>query len=223
MNTKRKSSSSTKAAKRQSEGSLILSGVGCEGIDYDFDVPISSFKWKAFSSRRKFEPGDRWYAIVPAKAAATKYHIHFTGRVTQKSVEITVFFCYRRRSGMREHSRRDAFPYAEGFIAWLKTLFKEPPTRAFAHADFSKNIAEWRSRFNLPFKVTMAGREVVIEGVSLALPPNPNRVQHAFIKMLPGALSISLYGARPIDFDNFDIDKEVASFNDALQMIVEPL
>ena len=46
---------------------------------------------------------------------------------------------------------------------------------------FDRSSVTWKSYFNLPFKVTLADREVGIDGVSVNLPKNEFEATNAFI------------------------------------------
>jgi hypothetical protein len=88
----------------------------------------------------------------------------------------------------------------------------------------SRSPRKRKSRFNLPFKVTLSGSdlEVAIEGISLSAPPkNRHRVIHGWLDRFPKNVSVSVLMDREIDFKRFRIDDEVAACNEAIKLFVE--
>ena len=114
-------------------------------------------------------------------------------------------------------------PFSESITKWIGSFVGEPSVRAAVSARFRKPSNTWRSRFNLPFKVTMAGAEVVIDGVSLTLPKNTHRLLHAFLNTMGEEWLISAHAVRPIEFAEFDIADEVISLDKSLNMFLEPV
>jgi hypothetical protein len=112
-------------------------------------------------------------------------------------------------------------PFAESIMRWVGAFLKEPKERAMIVARFAKPTDLWRSRFNLPFKVTMAGAEVAIDGVSLELPRNAHRAMAALLMKSEDELSMSVHFIRLIEFGTFNIADEVASFNEAIKLFAE--
>ncbi len=112
-------------------------------------------------------------------------------------------------------------PFSESVTKWIASFVSEPTVRATVNARFRKPSSTWRSRFNLPFKVTMAGVEVEIDGVSLVLPKNPHRVLHAFLNTMGEAWLVSAYAMRHIEFASFDIRPDLISINESLRIFLE--
>jgi len=214
----RKSSALAKASTPKKPQS-VLKRFDCESVHYEFRIPIGLFNARRFSARTRIKTGERWSAVIRCKNPKNAYHVHFNGSVGDKYVRMTVSYW----DGTSKPGPDEREPFAESIMQWISDLFKERPTRVTVHADFRKTFEAWRSRFNLPFKVTMAGREVTIDGVSLTLPPNPQRVLHAFMGKQDDKLAISLFAVRPMQFETFDIAQEIASFSEALNMVAEPL
>jgi hypothetical protein len=112
-------------------------------------------------------------------------------------------------------------PFAESIMQWIGSFVREPVVRSSVDTRFEKPLASWRSRFNLPFRVTMAGAEVVIDGISLNLPRNPFRATDAFLTTTDTLLWASVRLLRPIEFSSFKIHDELVAFNEAVKIFAE--
>jgi hypothetical protein len=112
-------------------------------------------------------------------------------------------------------------PFSESIAKWIGSFVSEPTVRATVMARFRKPTSTWRSRFNLPFKVTMGGEEVGIDGVSLVLPKNPYRALHAFLNTMGEELLVSVDAVRSIEFAGFNIAHELTPLNESLKIFLE--
>jgi len=194
----------------------ILSDFHCHCVAYNFKFLRSVFDAKKFSRETGINPGESWSTSLPPKDPRTGYHIHFDGRVTDKSAEMTV----RYVDGTIKPDT-EAPVFAESIMSWLATFVADSSSRVRAWAHFEKPTATWRARFNLPFRVTMAGAEVTIDEVSLSLPRNRFRATKGRLGATDKTVTAWVNSLQLIEFDQFDLGKEVASFNEAIKMFVE--
>jgi hypothetical protein len=143
--------------------------------------------------------------------------VHFDGRVKGRKIDLTVAYY------VGSLTRPIKGPSAETAMKWLGSFFRKATERAWVNSRFSKPDTNWRSRFNLPFKVTMSGSnaEVIINGISLDLPPNPFGAIHAWLTKFPKHLMTAVMLRRPITFAAFKIEKELPEHNEALKIFVE--
>lgn len=114
-------------------------------------------------------------------------------------------------------------PVAENAMQWLGSFFRKPKANAWVYARFSKRSVDWRSRFNLPFKVTMTGSgvEVVIDGISMDLPKNPLRAIHGWLNKLGERVETAVLLYRAIEFSKFKINQGISNCDAALSMFME--
>lgn len=197
----------------------VLQKFHCEMVSYAFRFPIEAFDLKKFTRRTNIKTGERWSAILSAKNPVMDCHAHFDGRITSKLVFATVAYW----EGAAKRDEDEPEPFAESIMQWLGSFVREPSYRATAPARFKKPVENWRGRFNLPFKVTMAGSEVTIDGVSLLLPSNSFRVRRGWLTKTDKEVIASVESIQSVEFDKFEIGLDVDMFNDAIKMFVEPL
>jgi hypothetical protein len=159
-----------------------------------------------------------WSTVFYARDERTGYHVHFNGRIKGKRISLTV--AYYEHSGP---SRPKKGPFAETVMEWLGSFFRKPVVRAWVSSTFSKPIETWRSRFNLPFKVTMVGSnaEVVIDGISLDLPANRFGAMHGWLTKFSKRLFAMVVLTRSVAFKRFKIEEELPVYNEALKIFVE--
>lgn len=197
----------------------ILSEFHCDTLSYDFRFPLATFNARKFARLTGLRIGDRWTSVLASKDQSSGYHVHCSGVIESKHVNMTVAYW----DGTAKAAEDDSEPFAESMMRWLGSFVMEPSARAFVLARFEKPAETWRARFNLPFKVTMGHTEVVIDGVSLDLPGNPFRVLSGWLSKTDTDVVASVQSVRSIEFGTFEIGKEVVFFNDAIKMLVEPL
>jgi hypothetical protein len=196
-----------------------LAPFDCEVAGYDFDVDTDIFDLKKFyedtglSSRDKY-----WSTIFSAHLKRSGYHVHFDGSVSGK--EVTLSLKYYGRSVTRPPA---GGPFAETAMEWLGSFFRKPKYYAIVYSRFSKPNQAWRSRFNLPFRVTMSGSkaEVVIDGIALELPKNPFGATRGWINRFSKELDASVLLQRSIEFSTFRIEDEIPIYNEAIKIFVE--
>ncbi len=196
-----------------------LAPFDCDVAIYNFDVDTETFDLGRFHLDTGLPSGDKsWSTVFYARQEQSGYHVHFDGRVTGKEVSLSLK--YYGRSVTRP---RGDGPFAETTMAWLGSFFKKPKQLAWVFCRFSKPNRTWRSRFNLPFKVTMSGSaaEVVIDGISLDLPKNPFGAQHGWINKFSKELDTAVALQRSIEFSTFGIEDEIPRYNEAVKMFVE--
>jgi hypothetical protein len=195
----------------------VLSEFHCQDVSYYLDLPLGSFDTKRFFRTTGIKAEERWSAVLRPKDRMNGYHVHFKGRVDSKHVHLTVEYW----DGARKAAADEEGPFAESIMQWLGSFIKEPNARAVGVARFLKPIETWKSRFNLPFRVTMADVEVTIDGVSLVLPRNKFRAMNGFLARSGKHLVAVVQVLRYIEFDKFNIIEEVVSSNEAIKMFLE--
>jgi hypothetical protein len=196
----------------------VLKQFHCEWIHYAFEIPRESFDLRSFSRKTGIKIGERWNAGVYPSSASTGYHVHFKGIIEKELVHITVEYWDGAFSAQEDP---DA-PTAEAIMAWIGSFVRETNLRAMVLVRFEKPTSQWRSRFNLPFKVTMSNNlEVTIDGVSIVFPKNDFRAFHAFLNRTEKVLEANVGFARSVQFSDFDVAREIVSFNEAVNMFAE--
>lgn len=207
----------TKNGARRVRVTSVLKQFQCEHVSYEFDVPMETFDAKLFFKTTGIE-ADSWSAVLNPRKPGTGYHAHFSGNIEDGTAHLAVEYWDKGRP-----LPNDAEPFSESIMRWLGSFITVPSLRAFAVARFKKPKDKWRSRFNLPFRVTMVEAEVVIDGVSLVLPKNPHQAVNAFLTVDDKGFTASVQATRSIEFDKFNIRKEIAALNEAVKMFMEPV
>lgn len=197
-------------------GSGLLSQFHCESVIFNFTFPADAFNRKAFSRKTGLKVGDRWNTGIYPTDSRAGYHVHFKGRLGQDEVSVTVEYWDGSFA-----TREGGMPSAESIMEWIGSVVRAPSWRTHVHASFEKPLSNWRSLFNLPFKVTMAGQEVVIDGVTLELPKNPFRAYHALVMTSETTLDASVNFSRTVEFASFKIHEEVPALNEAVKIFAE--
>ncbi len=197
----------------------VFKRLDCSSVRYDFDLPTRSFNAKKFCELTGIARDKPWRGILRPKRADAGYHVHFNGVITPKHVRMTIEYFDKGKKAKPSEPE----PFAESIMQWIGSFIREPSIRVAANVRFEKHTDSWRSRFNLPFKVNMAGEEVTIEGIALQLPRNPYRALSGFMATDDDRLSIYLFALRPVEFRSFDIEAEVVSFNEAIKIFSEPV
>jgi hypothetical protein len=218
LSTKKKRQTPVKHRKKPEQYALsILGQFHCDLVRYDFNVPLDLFKTKAFSKETDLKVGDHWAAVLPSDDARSGYHVHFTGQLDKEHAHLRVEFFDHAIKRKSTHPP----PSSESVFEFLGSFIREPTARATILARFEKPDSSWRSRFNLPFKVTMAGAEVVIDGVSLVLPKNRFNAASGWLTKINDAVIVSVALTRSIEFSSFNLADEVATLNESIKMFVE--
>lgn len=196
-----------------------LAPFNCDVVIYDFDVDSGVFDLDGFYKDTGLSSDDKhWSTVFYARLARTGYHVHFDGSIRGKQLSLSLK--YYGRSVTRP--QWDG-PTAETAMRWLGGFFKKPTEQAWAYSQFSKPNQTWRSRFNLPFRVTMSGTkaEVVIDGITLDLPKNPLGASRGWINKFSKELGTAILLRRGIEFSTFKVEDEIAVYNEAVKMFVE--
>jgi hypothetical protein len=105
------------------------------------------------------------------------------------------------------------------FHGSLGTFVSEPHYRVYA--TFENQDNEWASRFNLPFKVTKAGEEIVIDGVSLGLPKNKFSARNGWVTKIGTTILAGVDLIRSVEFSSFSLEKELEALNESIKIFVE--
>lgn len=201
---------------RRPAASSILEQVHCETVSYEIKVPVASFDRKKFQKETGIGTELQWSATLFPKDASSRYHVHFSGSTDDGAVVLTVSYWDKGKP-----RREDMEPYAETVMGWLGEFVRDKEVRTLVRARFDKPKERWKSRFNLPFKVTMAGAEVVIDGVSLIAPKNAHQARSAFLAVSAESFYLEIDFVRPVRFSEFSLQTDLASFNEAAKMFME--
>jgi len=196
-----------------------LAPFDCDLVSYDFDVDIGVFDLERFYEETGLSSGDKyWSTVFSARQKRSGYHVHFDGSVSGKEVSLTLK--YYGRSVVRPPA---GAPSSETAMEWLGSFFRKPKQYAMVYSRFSKPNQQWRSRFNLPFRVTMSGSktEVVIDGIDLELPKNPFGAARGWINKFSNELDAAVLLHRTIEFSAFRIEDEIPVYNEAIKMFAE--
>lgn len=196
-----------------------LAAMDCESVTYDIEVPIHLFDLERFSKETSRPPSYvNWSTVCYAKRKTTGYHVHLDGHIKSKEVTITLKY-YGRSTG----AVKGKGPFAETVMTWIGGFIKGPKVPVWVYASLTKPNTNWRSRFNLPFKVTMAGSktEVTIDGISMDLPQNRWGAVHGWLDKFSTRWSARIMLVRSIEFSTFSLEDELPLYNEAIKMFVE--
>jgi hypothetical protein len=195
----------------------VLGKFHCKALRYNFEIPMDSFKMKAFSKETGLKIGDDWAAVLPTDDSGNDYHTHFTGNASKEQVVVGVEYYINPVKRRRDHPP----PSAESIMGFLGSFVLAPHYRALVYATFENQDKEWTSRFNLPFKVTMVGEEVVIDGVSLRLPRNKFGAMNGWVTKLGATIIASVDLIRTVEFASFNLETELNVLNESIKIFVE--
>ena len=195
----------------------VLERFHCKSIRYSFDIPMESFKMRAFTKETGLKIDDDWNAGLCTEDPTKGYHAHFDGTSSKEIVQIRIAY-YRNAVGRLPHHPP---PSTETIMGFAGSFVREPQFRALVYATFENEDKEWVSRFNLPFKVTMGGQEVVIDGVSLDLPRNKYGAMNGWVTKIGTSVVASVDLLRLVNFSSFDIERELETINESIKIFVE--
>jgi hypothetical protein len=153
----------------------------------------------------------------PADDPKSGYHAHFTGNASKEQVIVKIEYYNGPVKRVRDHPP----PSTESIMGFVGSFVLGPHYRALVYATFENQDSEWTSRFNLPFKVTMAGEELVIDGVSLSLPRNKFGARNGWVTKLGTRVIASVDLIRTIEFSSFSLEKELEVLNESVKLFVE--
>ena len=86
-----KAASSTRNRKTERKHYVsILEQFHCESVQYDFDIPVDSFKAKSFAKETGLKRDDRWAAVLPSDDLRSGYHVHFSGSWDSERVHMRI-------------------------------------------------------------------------------------------------------------------------------------
>lgn len=197
----------------------VLEQLHCDSVRYDFDIPVESFKARSFARDTGLKSGDQWAAVFPTKDPRSGYHVHFSGSLDKESAHIKVEYFNHPVKRTSTHPP----PSSESTMAFVGSFIREASARARILGKFEKPDDSWRSRFNLPFKVTMADSEVVIDGVSVVLPRNRFHAMNGWLTKAESSVLVGVVLVRPIEFATFNLADEVTTLNESIRMFVEQI
>ena len=195
----------------------VLERVHCKSIRYTFDIPMESFRMRPFSKETGLKIGDDWGVALCTDDPTKGYHAHFDGAASKEAVNIRIAY-YRNAIGRRPTHPP---PSTESIMTFVGSFIREPQYRALVYGTFENEDEEWVSRFNLPFKVTMVGQEVTIDGVSLILPRNKFGAMNGWVTKLGTTVIANIDLLRTVTFSSFEIEKELEVVNESIKIFVE--
>jgi hypothetical protein len=194
---------------------------GCEGVTYRFDISPKFFNLPLFVENSGLvDLSGKWSGVCAPRNASSDYHVHFDGNLNRsKKGRIDVFYA----AGRVPPSPNETEPFAETVIPWLGAFFTEPACDVDVNAWFEKPEGRWKSRFNLPFKVTVGKpeTELVIDGISIALPDNPHGAYHGSLAKKEGSVLVAVKLRRKIDFSKFRLVEDIKVFEEITRLWVE--
>jgi hypothetical protein len=113
------------------------------------------FKMKEFTKETSLKVGDSWDAGLCTEDPRKGYHAHFGGNSSKEAVQIRIAYY----SGAIGRHPSHPPPSTERIMEFIGSFIRERQYRALVYATFDNKDTEWKSRFNLPFKVTMADKK----------------------------------------------------------------
>lgn len=189
----------------------------CESVAYHFTFTGGIFAVDKFREAISLKKRTSWAAGVYPKNQSVGYHVHFNGNFHDDKVNVDVEYW---KGAHRPHVEG---PIAESIMAWLGEFVKESSYQAMVTITFEKPSANWRARFNLPFKVTMDGREVIIDGISVVFPKNEFSAKTGFLQRYDNTFGATQFFERAINFSSFDIASEIETMNSALTLFMDSI
>jgi hypothetical protein len=175
------------------------------------------FKMKEFTKETSLKVGDSWDAGLCTEDLRKRYHAHFGGNSSKEAVQIRIAY-YSGAIGRHPYHPP---PSTERIMEFIGAFIREPQYRALVYATFDNKDTEWKSRFNLPFKVTMGGQEVVIDGLSMILPRNTVGAMNGWVTKLGTGVVASVDLLRIVNFASFDIEQQLKAINESIKIFVE--
>ncbi len=219
--------SAVKATDRLRKGTrverAIFAPFGCLSISFNFIVSGETLDIEALQSSAGVSgaEGRRWARVCAPRYPNTDYHIHLGGHIAKDKLRLNAEFvkgAIKPRPGEKE-------PFAEDLMSWLAGFAKADTCHASIHAAFSNPHSRWRSRFNLPFKVTMSGldAEVAIDGISMRLPENSAGAVKGWLTRWDEKLWAAVLIERRVPLKQFRLKDEIQLAYTSVKMFVEDL
>jgi hypothetical protein len=205
-------------------GKNRFSDLHCDSVDFEFDVTFDKFRLDEFKKpfATKFcEPLTSTISVSAflstKDAKAFDYHGHCNWHVTKNRVHIRLGFY----PGEVEAEEKEPEPFAETAMQWLGRFFKAESAQAHVHVAFEYD-EQWRSLIPLPIKVPL-GREgeTEVDGMSLVLAKRPLGMAQSWIISREKKPRVLLYGDRNIQFDSFDLTKEIVTLSGLAESFVK--
>ena len=198
------------------KSALSQTGFGylhCDSVSFEFRVTLDKFDLedfkKPFSPRFKepLAPGLSFFAMFSTlDPKVSDYHVHLDWHLSKNRADVTLSY-YK---GPIPADKDEKEPYAETAMQWLGKFFKTDKATAHVHAAFEYPAEKWRFMIPLPIKIPVASEaEVEIDGVSMNLPKHPLGINQAWIVSREKESRVLFYGDRPVNFDKFDIGREI--------------
>lgn len=151
-----------------------------------------------FPGSKTFEKDIHQVSVAPRDDEGGEYHASFSWRVKQEDIEFRVEYL----PGPRKHEQDEREPYAEELMQWLGGFFRNDNAHAHLHGRFELPAAKHRSKFPLPFKVSLE-TEAEIFGISLRLPSKPEGVSTIRISLSRATWYVEAIANRRVVFGGF--------------------
>jgi hypothetical protein len=196
--------------------------VGCISISYRFKVALEKFDLDAL--RRAMgvdEKVKRAFAVCNTRDPnVADYHAHCEWRFREERKEITMEVQYV--PGPINRKPQEQEPFADNLMQWVGQFFKHGDANARIHSDFEfeskRTTLSW---FPLPLRTKVAdlGGEAILDGISVALPSQPDLVSRFFLSHVKDSVFVGIESERRVKFAEFSMGKELhveRAFSDKL-------
>ncbi len=197
--------------KQQPEFALVMMhDVHCERLEFDFRVALDKFNLDGMIQALGAKDPKRTFATANTRdPERSDYHAHFEWRVRKKQAEIRLDITYIASPVKPEPDEKE--PFADNLMQWVGQFFRHPDANARIHSDFEfdtkSTVQSW---FPLPLrtKVVDVG-EGSIDGISVALPSQPNGVARFFLSNIKDSIFVTIESERRIKFADFALATEL--------------
>lgn len=188
----------------------FFSRANCNSVDLRYVVTRDKFdvaKFLAFFNKNESDLNNYSVSCRTLEPVELDYHIHFEFMFRDEGPEFRVSF---HAGGVPEPADHEREPYAEQFMPWFGTFFKNDTAHADLHSGFAYPVETRKSRFPLPLKLPiLEDVEIEISGFSSTLTPPIEGIGRSEIKLRKSRLIVDLIGATRTDFASFDLKAEV--------------
>jgi hypothetical protein len=191
---------------------LKMRDVRCDSLSYRFRVSLDKFNVGALRSAVHVDEKTKknFHVVNTRDPQVADYHAHFEWRIREKQEEITVDIKYV--ANPVESSPGEQEPFSDNLMQWVGQFFKHGDANAKIHSDFdfdAKTAAH--SWFPLPLRTKVANLagEAILDGISVALPSQPDSVSRFFLSHIKDSVFVGIESQRRINFADFSLNKEI--------------
>ena len=194
----------------------------CSSLVYRFKVALEKFDIDAFRRAANTDATVKhaFHVVNTRDFNVADYHAHLDWRIREKQQEVAIEIKYV--ASPVKPVAGDQEPFSDNLMKWIGRFFKYGDANARIHSDVAfdakKSTLSW---FPLPMrtKVSALLGEAILDGVSVALPSQPDGVSRFFLSHIKDTVLVAIESERRIKFSNFSLAKElqvVRSFADKL-------